>query len=61
MDLDVFFAGTGGSVPTARRGMPALLVRRGGDKLLFDDLSFSLPRGGIVRTTSRDGASMRNV
>jgi len=36
MDLDVFFAGTGGSVPTARRGMPALLVRRGGDKLLFD-------------------------
>ena len=36
MDLDVFFAGTGGSVPTARRGMPALLVRRGGEKLLFD-------------------------
>src|ERR1700716_3684366 len=36
MDLDVFFAGTGGSVPTARRGMPALLVRRGGDRLLFD-------------------------
>jgi len=36
MDLDVFFAGTGGSVPTARRGMPALLLRRGGEKLLFD-------------------------
>src|SRR5438105_2047579 len=36
MDLDVFFAGTAGSVPTARRGMPALLVRRGGDRLLFD-------------------------
>jgi ribonuclease Z len=36
MDLDVFFAGTAGSVPSARRGMPALLVRRGGDRLLFD-------------------------
>ena len=36
MDLDVFFAGTSGSVPTARRGLPALLVRRGGDRLLFD-------------------------
>src|SRR3982751_493530 len=36
MDLSVFFAGTAGSVPTARRGMPALLVRRGGDRLLFD-------------------------
>ena len=36
MDLDVFFAGTAGSVPTARRGMPAVLVRRGGDRLLFD-------------------------
>jgi ribonuclease Z len=36
MDLDVFFAGTAGSVPTARRGLPAVLVRRGGDRLLFD-------------------------
>jgi ribonuclease Z len=36
MDLSVFFAGTAGSVPTARRGMPALLVRRGGDRILFD-------------------------
>ena len=36
MDLDLFFAGTGGSVPSARRGLPALLVRRGGDRLLFD-------------------------
>lgn len=36
MDLSIFFAGTGGSVPTARRGLPALLVRRGGDRLLFD-------------------------
>ena len=36
MDLDVVFAGTAGSVPTARRGLPALLVRRGGDRILFD-------------------------
>jgi ribonuclease Z len=36
MDLSVFFAGTAGSVPTARRGLPALLVRRGGDRILFD-------------------------
>src|SRR3954452_23585122 len=36
VDLSVFFAGTAGSAPTARRGLPALLVRRGGDRLLFD-------------------------
>src|ERR671930_2289865 len=36
MDLDVLFAGTAGSAPTARRGPPATLVRRGGDRLLFD-------------------------
>jgi ribonuclease Z len=36
MDLSLFFVGTGGSVPSARRGLPAVLVRRGGDRLLFD-------------------------
>ena len=36
MDLSIFFAGTGGSIPTARRGLPALLVRRGADRILFD-------------------------
>jgi ribonuclease Z len=36
MDLSLFFAGTAGSVPTARRGLPAVLLRRGGDRLLFD-------------------------
>jgi ribonuclease Z len=36
MDLSVFFAGTAGSVPTARRGLPSVLVRRGGERLLFD-------------------------
>ncbi len=36
MDLSLFFAGTAGSVPSARRGLPAVLIRRGGDRLLFD-------------------------
>ncbi len=36
MDLSLFFAGTGGSVPGPKRGLPAVLVRRGGDRLLFD-------------------------
>ena len=36
MDLSLFFAGTAGSVPTARRGLPATLLRRGGDRMLFD-------------------------
>src|SRR5215218_10873686 len=36
MDLDLVFLGTAGSAPTAQRGMPALLVRRGGERLLFD-------------------------
>jgi ribonuclease Z len=36
LDLSLFFAGTAGSVPTARRGLPALLLRAGGDRLLFD-------------------------
>jgi ribonuclease Z len=36
MDMSLFFAGTGGSVPGPRRGLPAILVRRGGDRLLFD-------------------------
>jgi ribonuclease Z len=36
MDLSLFFAGTAGSLPTARRGLPATLVRAGGDRLLFD-------------------------
>ena len=36
MDLSVFFAGTGGSVPSARRGLPAVLIRRGGEHILID-------------------------
>lgn len=36
MDLDIVFLGTAGSMPTAQRAPAALLVRRGGDRLLFD-------------------------
>ena len=36
MDLDVVFLGTSGSAPTAQRAPAATLVRRGGDRLLFD-------------------------
>src|SRR5215207_7923238 len=36
VDLDIVFLGTSGSVPTARRGLAGTLVRRGGDRILFD-------------------------
>ena len=36
MDLSVFFAGSGGSLPTQRRGLPAILIRRGGERILVD-------------------------
>jgi ribonuclease Z len=36
VDLDLVFLGTSGSMPTARRAPSALLLRRGGDKLLID-------------------------
>jgi ribonuclease Z len=36
VDHDLVFLGTSGSMPTAQRAPAALLVRRGGDKLLFD-------------------------
>jgi ribonuclease Z len=36
MDLDVTFLGTGASAPSARRSTAAVLVARGGDRLLFD-------------------------
>jgi ribonuclease Z len=36
VDLDVVFLGTAGSMPTARRAPAATLIRRGGERLLFD-------------------------
>ena len=36
MDLNLVFFGTAGSMPTAQRAPSAILVRRGGEKLLFD-------------------------
>jgi ribonuclease Z len=36
VDLDLVFLGTSASAPTASRAPASLLVRRGGDRLLFD-------------------------
>jgi ribonuclease Z len=36
VDLDVVFLGTSGSMPTPKRALPSILVRRGGERLLFD-------------------------
>jgi ribonuclease Z len=36
MDLSVVFLGTAGSVPSARRGLPSLLVRYGAERILID-------------------------
>jgi len=36
MDLKVIFLGTAGSVPTPKRSLPAILVKRKGEQLLFD-------------------------
>jgi ribonuclease Z len=36
MDLDLVFLGTSASAPTAQRAPAAILVRRGGERLLFD-------------------------
>lgn len=36
MELDLVFLGTGGSAPSARRSTACVLVRAGGDRLLFD-------------------------
>ena len=36
MDLDIVFLGTSASMPTAQRAPAAFLVRRGGERLLFD-------------------------
>src|SRR2546422_6981507 len=36
VDLDIVFVGTSGSMPTAQRAPTALLLRRGGERLLFD-------------------------
>jgi ribonuclease Z len=36
VDLDLVFVGTSGSMPTAQRAPAAILLRRGGERLLFD-------------------------
>jgi len=36
MSLQVIFLGTAGSVPTPKRGLPAVLLKRGNEQLMFD-------------------------
>jgi ribonuclease Z len=36
VDLDLVFLGTSGSMPTAHRAPAAILLRRGGERILFD-------------------------
>ncbi|MGQ9565344.1 MAG: ribonuclease Z [Candidatus Bathyarchaeales archaeon] len=36
MDLQVIFLGTAGSVPTTQRALPAVVVKRNGELLIFD-------------------------
>jgi ribonuclease Z len=36
VELDIVFLGTSASMPTAMRAPPGILVRRGGERLLFD-------------------------
>jgi ribonuclease Z len=36
MSLRVIFLGTGGSVPTVKRGLPAILIQRKGEQIVFD-------------------------
>ncbi|MEM2130807.1 MAG: ribonuclease Z, partial [Candidatus Bathyarchaeia archaeon] len=36
MSLNVIFLGTSGSVPTTIRGLPAVIIQRGNEQLMFD-------------------------
>jgi len=36
MSLRVVFLGTGGSVPTRERGLPAVVIQRSGEQIMFD-------------------------
>lgn len=36
MSLHVVFLGTGGSIPTLKRGLPGILVQRWGEQIMFD-------------------------
>jgi ribonuclease Z len=55
MDMSVVFLGTAASAPTARRGLPAHLVRRAGDRILIDCGE------GTQRQLLRSGAGLVDV
>ena len=59
MDLSLFFAGTAGSVPTPKRGLPAILLRAGGERILFDcgeGTQHQLLRASGCRTSTRSSS-----
>ena len=54
MSLRVVFLGTGGSVPTPKRSLPAILIKRNGEQLMFDcgeavQRQMIIARGGFHR------------
>ena len=55
MDLSVLFLGTAGAAPTTQRGLPAVLIRRGGLALLVDCGE------GTQRQLLRSGAGLVDV
>jgi ribonuclease BN (tRNA processing enzyme) len=60
VDLDVVFLGTAASAPTAHRSTPALLVRRGGERLLVDcgeGTQRQLQRSSVGPSISRRSSS----
>ncbi|MGB9740881.1 MAG: ribonuclease Z [Candidatus Bathyarchaeia archaeon] len=36
MSLNIIFLGTAGSIPTPKRGLPAILIQRKGEQIMFD-------------------------
>jgi ribonuclease Z len=55
VDLDLVFLGTSASMPTARRAPAAILLRRGGERLLFDCAE------GTQRQLQRSAAGLPDI
>jgi ribonuclease Z len=55
VDLDLVFLGTSASMPTARRAPAAFLLRRGGERLLFDCAE------GTQRQLQRSAAGLPDI
>jgi ribonuclease Z len=56
MSLQVIFLGTAGSIPTAKRNLPAILIWRKGEQLIFDcgegvQRQMTMAKGGFHKKT----------